>query len=267
MRGLRTFWVVFTLGLTALSAPSIKAESVVRAGFASIANDPDSATWTIGSNGVSMTLLIDPARDFQVVRLGSPVGEPQTIGALPDTQITLGGRTLPFGNRAAGWVFNNVTTSVSGFTVQLNVTYDLPSSRVRAIRHYAVTSGSPTFETWTSFAAISGTVVLSDLNAFVLTVPAGTIHWVNGLQGEDANVSRDAAFSLQQRTLGPGERLSLGAAGRSSEQTVPWFAVDRGGDVFYAGLLWSGAWAFTADRSTAGLNLTLGVKAAPSPVT
>ena len=54
------------------------------------------------------------------------------------------------------------------------------------------------------------------------------MHWVNGLQGDDASNARDAAFTLQQRTLGAGERLSLGAAGRSSEQTVPWFAVDSG---------------------------------------
>lgn len=259
VRAFRSLWVVLTLVLTALSAPAIQAETVVRAGFASIAHHPEAGTWTIGSNGLSMTLLIDPARDFQVLRLGYFSGEPQTIGTLPDSQITLGGRTVPFGNRGAGWVFNNVATSVSGFTVQLDVTFDLPSSRLRATRHYAVTSGSPTFETWTSFAPLGGTVLLSDLNALALTIPAGTIHWVNGLQGDDANVSRDAAFSRQQRTLAAGERLSLGAAGRSSEQTVPWFAVDRGHDVFYAGLLWSGSWALTADRGAAGLSVTLGL--------
>jgi alpha-galactosidase len=267
VRGLRAFWVVLTLVLTALSAPAIKAETVVRAGYASIASDPDSATWTIGANGLSLTLLIDPAQDFQVMRLGYTLGEPQTIGTLPDTQVTLGGRRLPFGNRGAGWVFNNVATSVSGFTVQLDVTYDLPSSRLRATRHYAITSGSPTFETWTTFAPLSGAVVLSDLNAFVLSIPAGTMHWVNGLQGDDANVSRDAAFSLQQRNFAAGERMSLGAAGRSSEQTVPWFAVGRESDVFYAGLLWSGAWALTADRSAAGLNLSLGLAGMSTSIT
>ena len=242
------------------------AETVVRSGSAVIANDPEARTWTIGSSGATLTLLVDPARDFQVVRLASPSGEPRTIGALPDTQITAGGKTVAFGSRAAGFVLQNVATSVSGFTVRLDVTYDLPASRLRATRHYAATSGSPTFETWTTFAPLSGSVALSDLNAFKLTVPDGTLHWVNGLQGDNAATPRDSAFTRQQRRLAAGERLSLGAVGRSSEETVPWFAVTGDTEVFYAGLMWSGAWSMNADRGATGLKLTLGLGAMSTTV-
>ena len=65
------------------------------------------------------------------------------------------------------------------------------------------------------------------------------MRWVNGLRGEAADRPGDEAFSLRVRELVSGERLSLGAEGRSSEQTVPWFTIEGAGEVFYAGLLWS----------------------------
>jgi alpha-galactosidase len=103
------------------------------------------------------------------------------------------------------------------------------------------------------------TVIVADLNAFHFTAAAGPLHWLNGLLGDDPGKPNPAAFTLQQRELAVGERLSLGAAGRSSEETVPWFAIDSGGDQFYAGLLWSGAWSLTAARSNTGIELTLGL--------
>jgi alpha-galactosidase len=242
------------------------AATVVRVGFASISNDPDAGTWTISSTGASLILALDPARDFQVVRLVSPTGREWTIGPQHDTTVKLGTTSVPFGNRAAGFVYRNVTTSVHGTTVQLDATFDLPTARLRATRHYAVTSGSTAFETWTTFEPLGVAVVLSDLNAFRLTVPAGRLHWLNGLQGDDANQPRDTAFSLQERDLSVGERLVLGAEGRSSEQTVPWFAIDGASDEFFAGLMWSGAWSFTALRSNSGLELTLGLAAMSTTV-
>ena len=200
------------------------------------------------------------------MKLISPSGHEWTIGAQTDTTVKVAPLTLPFGNRAAGFAYQNVATSVRGMTVQLDATFDLQSARLRATRHYAATSGSTAFETWTTFEPLGGAVVLSDLNAFRLTVPAGTLHWLNGLQGDDASEPRDTAFSLQRRELSLGERLSLGAEGRSSEQTVPWFAIDGESDEFYAGLMWSGAWSFTALRSNGGIELTLGLAAMSTTV-
>lgn len=244
----------------------VTAATVVRAGFASISNDPNAGTWTISSSGASLTLALDASRDFQVLRLVAPTGHEWTIGAQADTTIRVGITPLAFGSRAAGFAYRNVTTSVRGMTVQLDATFDLQSARLRATRHYAATSGSTVFETWTTYEPLGGAVVLSDLNAFRLTVPAGPISWLNGLQGDDASKPRDTAFSLQRRELSAGERLSLGAEGRSSEQTVPWFAIDGESDEFFAGLMWSGAWSFTALRSNGGLELTLGLAAMSTSV-
>jgi alpha-galactosidase len=97
------------------------------------------------------------------------------------------------------------------------------------------------------------------LNAFVMTVPAGKMHWVEGLQGDAVGAPPDSAFTLHHRTLGAGEHLTLGAEGRSSERTVPWFAVDGAQDEFYAALMWSGAWTLGVDRTASGLALSLGL--------
>ena len=237
----------------------MSADTVVRVGTAIILNDPESGEWTIGAHGTTLSLVVTADQDFRVSRLATWSGETQTLGSLPDSQITVGGKTLPFGNRAAGFVFRTVSTSVSGSTVRFDATYDIPSARLRATRHYEATSGSPTFETWTTYTPLGSSVALSNMTPLTLTIPQGTLHWVNGLQGDDATTARDSAFTRQERTLAPGERLSLGAAGRSSEQTVPWIAVDSGVDVFYGGLLWSGAWSLTADRTAAGISLTLGL--------
>src|SRR6266542_998396 len=181
-----------------LAAPATAA-TVVRAGFASISNDPGAGTWTVSSSGASLTLALAADRDFQIVRLMSPSGRIWTTTEQTDTVLQLGSLKLPFGDRAAGFAWQGVTTSVRDMTVQLDATFDLQSSRLRATRHYAATSGSTAFQTWTTITPLGAPVLLSDLNAFRLTVAAGTLHWLNGLQGDDASEARDTAFSLQQR--------------------------------------------------------------------
>lgn len=240
-------------------ASLLSAATVVRAGTASVSSDSDAGTWTIRSAGASLTLAFDATRDFRVVRLAGPSGDARTIGTAPDSQITVSGRTVPFGNRAAGFVFQNASASADGFTVRLDVTFDLPSSRLRLTRHYVAASGSPTFETWTTFASLGASISVSDLNALVLSVPVGTVRWVDGLQGDGAEAAHDSAFTLQQRTLDAGEQLQLGANGRASEQAVPWVSIDSGAGLFYAGLLWSGAWSLVAARSGDGIDLKLGL--------
>lgn len=258
------FLLVYAFPSLSAAAPRI----VERAGFASISVDEAQRTWTIASSGSAIVLGLHASRDFEIVRALSLSGRRWALGGLPDTFLRIGTKTVPFGSRTAGFVYTNVTTSATGLTVQLDATFDLPASHLRATRHYAATSGSPAFETWTTVAPLQGAVVtVADLNAFQLTVPPGAMHWVNGLQRDDASNPTDAAFTLQDRELAPGEHLVLGAEGRSSEQTVPWFAIDNGEDTFFAGLMWSGGWSLTAERSNAGIELTLGLAPMSTAVT
>jgi alpha-galactosidase len=204
-------------------------------------------------------LGLDPRRDFEIVRATSPSDRLWITGGLPDTFLRIGGQTLSFGSRGAGFVYHDVTTSTTGQTVQLDATFDLPASRIRVTRHYAATSGSPTFETWTTIEPLSGAVTVANLNAFKLAVVPGSMHWINGLQGDNPSTQVESAFTLQQRALEMGDEIALGAEGRSSEHTVPWIAIDSGPDIFYAGLMWSGAWSLNAERTSLGIELTLGL--------
>ena len=251
--------VLLSLFAFALVVRPAQAATVVSVGTASISNEPDAGTWTIGSAGTSLTLNLDSSHDFAIVRLTTSSGVPWALRSLPDSVIKVGAQSVPFGNRAAGFVYQNATASVKGTMVQLDATFDLPAARLRVTRHYAAASGSPTFETWTTFGPLSGTVTVSDLDALRLSVPVGAVRWLNGLQGDDPNNPRDSMFTLQKSTLNVGERLALGAEGRSSEQTVPWIAIDGERDEFYAGLLWSGAWSLAAHRTNGTIELALGL--------
>jgi alpha-galactosidase len=253
--------------LLAAAARPVSADTMVRAGAASISHDPDARTWTIAAAGTALVLGLDSTRDFEIVRLTSPSQKPWITAGLPDTFVKVGGQAAAFGSRAAGFVYHDVAATVQGLTVQLDATFDLQAAHLRVTRHYAASSSSPTFETWTTMTPLAGAVTVSDLNAFRFTAAPGTMRWLNGLQGDDPNQPRDTAFTLQQRELVAGERLVLGAAGRSSEDTVPWFAIDGGTEQFFAGLMWSGAWSLTVQRSSAGLDLTLGLAPMSTSVT
>jgi alpha-galactosidase len=236
------------------------AATVASVGDASITHDTQARTWSIAAGGATLTLGLDPSRDFEVLRLVTAADIPWTIGALSDSSVTVDGKPLAFGSRAAGFVYRDTATFASGRTLRLDAVFDLAAAGLRVTRHYVVAGGSPTFETWTTFTPIGGAAAtISNLNGFQLTVPAGAMHWLTGLQGDNADVEHNEAFTLKDRELGIGERLELGAAGRSSEQAVPWFAIDGRQEEFYAALMWSGAWALTALRSSSGVSISFGL--------
>lgn len=261
---------VFTfLALLIAGTISANAATVAQRGDASIAHDSRTESWSISAGGATLTLGLSPSRDFQVIRLATASNIPWAVETKSDTLVTIDGATVAFGKRADGFLYENVLTSTNGQTLTLDAIFDSPKNSLRVTRHYRVTSGSPTFETWTTYTP-SGTktVALSDLNGFELTVPNGTVRWLTGLLGDNAGVEQNNAFTLRQNQLGVHEELSLGAGGRSSERAVPWFAIDGAPGVneeFFGALMWSGAWAFTAYRP--GTSLTLSLRLAPMTTT
>jgi alpha-galactosidase len=258
MRRLQPTLFILIIFLT-LAAPASAAITVAQAGDATIAHDTAAGTWTLSAGGTTLTLALDPSRDFAMVSLISQSGKAWTTAAIADTSVRVANHSVPFGSRVEGFSYQNVTVDAGDRRLQLNASFNLSSAGLRLTRHYAIVSGSPSFETWTSYTPTTTQVTLSDLNAFALSVPAGTIHWLTGLQGDAAGVPHDTAFTLQQTTLAPGQQFSIGAQYRASEQTVPWFAIDGEKDEFYAALMWSGAWSLGFNRTSAGLALTFGL--------
>src|SRR5436305_5580686 len=170
---------------TASAAASVIAGS----GDASIVHDEAAGTWRLFAGGATLTIAADAARDFAVMSLLSSSGRAWTVGSASDSFVRVSGRTLAFGSRAAGFEFKSADVVGRGKGFELRVGYALPAASLALTRHYAVVSGSPTFEAWTTFSPAGGTPPIADLNALLLTLPNGTIHWVTGLRGDAADVA------------------------------------------------------------------------------
>jgi alpha-galactosidase len=247
------------LTLIAIARPT-EAVTLAVSGDASISHETD-GTWILAAGGATLTLAADASRDFAVVKFTSASGKTVSQTGASDSLIRVNGATVPFGHRMGGFAFDNVSVAAQGNRLQLNATFTLASARLRVTRHYIVVSDSPTFEVWNTYAPTAGDVTLSDLNALQLTVPHGALVYLSGLEGDTADVAGDNPFTLKQQTLATGEHFTIGAQGRASEKTVPWFAVDgaRAQDEFYAALMWSGAWSLDVDRSGSGLAFSFGL--------
>jgi alpha-galactosidase len=243
-----------------IAAPALAADTVDRLGDAYVAHDSAAGTWTLGAGGTALTLRIDPARDFQVVRLLSASGRNWIAREQPDTAIVVNGAPLVFGSRTSGFQYTDVSTANDGHVLRLDATFTLRSANLVVTRHVAIADGTPTFEVWTTFRSVTGQpVAIRDINAFQFIIPAGTIHWLTGRNGDEGDASRDSAFKQQQQDLAVGQTLALGGRDRSSEQAVPWLAIDGAQEEFYAGLMWSGGWSLHADRVSTGLSLSWGL--------
>jgi alpha-galactosidase len=247
------------IALLLASALPAAAATVARAGDASIVQDEPSGTWTLTTGGASLVLTLDAVRDLRIDRLVTPSGISWIASPRADSWIQVGTRTIALGNRSAGFALLRVSVDTQGTRLQLNATFDLASSGLRLVRHYAVVSGSPTFEAWTTYVPTHGSPTLSNLNALQMVVPNGAIRSVTGLMGDSADVASQSVFTLRVTTLATGGHFSMGAKGRASESAVPWIAVDGAKDEFYAALMWSGAWSLSAERSSVGLALSIGL--------
>ena len=245
------------IGALVTGAPAEAATVVAQQGDASIAHDAAAGTWTLATAGASLTLALDPSRDFAIVSLLSASGTTWNASAAADTVVRIGGRTLAFGNRPAGFTYRDVAVVTHGNTLRLDATFGLQADNLTLTRHYAIVPGAPAFEAWTTYEGAGAS--LADLNALQITVPNGVVHWLTGLQGDTANVPTDSAFTLQQQTLATGQSLALGATHRASEKTVPWFSIDGARDEFYAALMWSGAWSAAFNRAGAGTTIAVGL--------
>jgi len=256
-------FVVLLCVISGASAPAGGARTVAAARSARITTTAGDRSWSIGNERVTFLVDLDAESSFRCRALvPASSGRAIDLGSGADVHLTINGETLAFGSTAAGWEFVETRTDVGDSSVRAGFVFDLPRHRVRATRWFSVSAGSPTIEAWTVIEAAEAPVRLDGIHVWDVTVPAGDVDWLSGLQAtEDSE-----PFTRKRVRLNAGDYLKLGAEGRSSEYTVPWFAVRHHDDVLYAGLMWSGAWGATLARDEDRMVIRAGLPATVTQV-
>ena len=243
---------------------------VAARGDAFVAHQGNSDVWSIGSASLELVIGFDPSRALALQGLSNPItGRAWTISPAPDFSITAGGERI--GLTSSGSVsFVNATAAATEHGVTLTFTFEHRAQRLLFARVYACYPGSPTIETWTRVSSTGGDgTALNDLIGWNMTMPLGNVRWLGGLRGDSANSdgASEDAFVFAEHDFAPGERLDLGADGRSSETFVPFFLVDDGRDEFYSGLMWSGAWRASLERADDRLRVSVSFPGVGTSVT
>ncbi len=237
--------LVTAITFLALSWPAWAAERVAAAGDAFIARDDAARTWTIANRQISATFEIDRSHETRLIHLTNPAtGHHWEATGGSDAVANIAGHNSQLGAPGAGYQLLDVSGTSTDNAVHLTLAFDHRDTHLRVTRHYVVYADVPAIEAWTRFEATqtAGDVEVSNLNVWDFTVVGQQIEWINGLLGDGLGVVQNDAFSLQQRTLAPGEGLDLGSETRSSDRVVPYFKIVDRGEAIVGGLLWSGAW-------------------------
>ena len=259
----RSAWLRLLIVLAALligSRAEADARLVISQFDATIVHDSATNAWTIGAASIAVTLALDANQSLVVRRVANPLtGRILIDAAAVDTRLTLNGQSVELAEGATGLRFEGANAATWHGGVHLTFTYRHQALQTTIVRHYACYPGSPTVETWTTVQTTAGAdpLVVSHLVGWQLSVPAGTVRWVNGLRGDAPDTPVDDAFSVGQRDLAPGESITLAAHRRSSERFMPFVMIDNGRDEWFGGAQWSGMWRITCTRVDSAIQVVL----------
>jgi alpha-galactosidase len=243
---------------------------VASRGDAFIAHQSGSDLWSIGSANLELVVGFDASRSLTFQRLFNPsTGRAWDIAQAPAFTITAGGERVALTSSGAVTLVSAIPEATE-HGVTLTFTFEHRAQRLLFTRVLSCYPGSPTIETWARVASTGGDgTALTDLVAWAMTMPLGNVRWLGGLRGDSANGGSpvEDPFVFAEHDFEPGERLDLGAAGRSSEDFVPLFLVDDGRDEFFGGLVWSGAWRASLERADDRLRVTVSFPGVSTTVT
>ncbi len=247
--------------LAGASAAAADRPPIVAArGDAFVAHQSGSDLWSIGSASLELVVGFDASRTLSLQRLSNPVtGRAWGITPAPDFTINAAGERIALTSSGAVTLLSAIPEA-GEHGVTLTFTFEHRAQRLLFTRVYACYPGSPTIETWTRVSSTGGDgSALNDLVAWNMTMPLGNVRWLGGLRGDsaDSDSAGEGAFVFAEHDFAPGERLDLGAEGRSSEEFVPFFLVDDGRDEFFGGLMWSGAWRASLERADDRLRVSV----------
>lgn len=233
------------------------------AGDAYVARDDLAGLWTIGTSRIEVSFGFDRADQWQIRGLTSrDLGRDWPIIGAADTTFTLAGNPMTLSTAGTGFVFEGVSADTSGSGVALHATYRRPDLGLRVQRTYAVVPGSRIVETWIRVEALTNRPVeVGGLVVWRGSVAPGTLQWLNGLRGDNADSRNDEAFTSRRRDLAVSEQVVIGSDRRSSEREVPMAVIDASqtiGAQFVIGSIWSGGWQIVVRRQQSQMVASIG---------
>ncbi|MFI5179126.1 MAG: glycoside hydrolase family 36 protein, partial [Vicinamibacterales bacterium] len=230
-----------------------------------VAHDAASDVWTIGSAAAAISFGFGAGRQWQLWQIADGAGRPWAVARDTDTSMTIGAAPTTLSTIGTGLAFAGVAAEATSNGVLLEVDYTRSDVGARVRRFYVCYPHSPVVETWTRVETTATRAIgVADLVTWRATIATGTIHWLNGLQGDSADASNDNAFAAESRDLTDTDELVLGSERRSSERQVPVAIVDGlvdghgGGSEFVVGSMWSGPWRMVFAQRNGQLSATLG---------
>ena len=240
------------------SARPVRAAASRRAGGgALVTRDERTDTWTIDTGSASLALGFD--RRGNLVLYGFGAGGSGILLPELDASIVLNGHEVVLGDRKDDGVFfaGDRTEDYHG-GVRLTLAFNVPDESARIDRHFVAypvrpssrpgsrSSGSMETCPWTPPVSPRGG---SGSRAARCTGCAGWTCWI----------ALDLAFAGETRALADGESLTLDAAGRSTQSSMPWMTLATPQGTFFGGLLWSGAWRILAQGVPDGTDVVAGL--------
>lgn len=245
------------LSLLPVAATTSAPERLADLDDAYVEVDRASGRWTVGNDGLRMTVEVDSRGALFLDGLRLADGTLVTQSRDPDGLVSLGGVTTGLGARGSALFVESVGPVVQSNQLEMQVRLRQSEGPLRVVRHYAVYPHVPIVEVWTSFESDAPEpAAVMNLNAFDLALPVGEVHWVNGLEGSPAE---GGPFDLRSRLLTDGESVNLGGPIVSSASHVPYFTVEQSDVTFVAGLAWSGGWSAVIERNGAQIRATMGL--------
>jgi alpha-galactosidase len=230
-----------------------------------VAHDSGSDVWSIGSRELELVVGFDRTGLLILQRLSNPLTERSwDVTPAADFTVTVGGEPIVLSMRN-GMTLTGAAAEATADGVRLVFTFEHTGLRLRIARVYACYPGSPTIETWTDIVAMDGARSAQVTNAvgWQITMPAANVKWLGGLR-RDAVPGELESFELAERDLEPNQPWEIGSSGRSTEKYIPLVLVDDSVDVFYGGVMWSGAWRIRGERQNDRVRMTALIQDMPT---
>ena len=193
--------------LAAAASPSARqSERPAQLLDAFVEADRGTGEWTIGNAGIRYTLQIN--RNGSIGLGGVAVSgssDPVTLGNEADALLTIDGETMRLGSSASDFEVDGIEPSTGPHFVSLAVRFSSAARHLTATRHYIAFPGVSVVEMWTDVSATDDeTHTVENLNADALTLNAGEIALVKGLDVPESEGGSFARDLLAQIALGDG---------------------------------------------------------------